>query len=235
MDAVKALARLGPLDRVQVTWSPRLVARLIISIRVGKPRTFVLLESRGGKALTIRDSDRKFREAWDRIKEDWDLDAALGEARAYPRLRHEVATRKRTVFTFNDDRSLSGENPASTVPSGRPYTRAERERQLVDLINALTELIPEVEIHRDFADKAESYSEARSVAKRFLTEGFTQDDLSALSCAIPDVFSRYKDWVPPWEPVEGGGWKEAAWFVRLDGKLQHVLEAAILLRTVGHS
>ena len=139
---------------------------------------------------------------------------------------------QRIVLAFKDDHPEAGLAPAIT--SERFYTRAERQRQLVDLINALTELIPEVERLIDFADNAEAYREARSIAKRLLREGFTQDDLSALSRAVPDLFSRHKDWIPPLESTGGGGWKEADWFVQLDGKLQPVLKAAFLLRTVGH-
>lgn len=149
--------------------------------------------------------------------------------------RNKTKRRRQTLVTFSDDSFPFPTDLASAVPPGRLYTRAERQRQLVDLINALTVLIPEVERLSDFANKAENYREARSVAKRLLKEGFTQDDLSALSRSIPDLFSRHKDWVPPLEPTAGGGRKEADWFVRLDGKLQPVLEAAFLLRTLGRS
>ena len=93
MDALKALGRLGVLDRVQVMWGPRQIARLIISIPVGKPCIDVMLLDRSGKKMTLRDLDRNFREAWPRLNEDWDLNSALEQAKALTLIRHEVARR----------------------------------------------------------------------------------------------------------------------------------------------
>jgi hypothetical protein len=93
MDALKALARLGALDRIQVMWSPPFKARLIISIPVGPPHIDVMLLDRSGKKRTLRDSDRNFREAWSRLNEDWELDSAMSRAKKHPLMRQEVAMR----------------------------------------------------------------------------------------------------------------------------------------------
>ncbi|MEW6599011.1 MAG: hypothetical protein AB1429_16115 [Pseudomonadota bacterium] len=93
MDALKALGKLGTIDRVQVMWSPRPIARLIISIPVGKAYIDVMLLDRNRKKLTLRDSDRNFREAWNRLNEDWDLDTALEQAKLIKLIRHEAPAR----------------------------------------------------------------------------------------------------------------------------------------------
>jgi hypothetical protein len=93
MDALKALARLGALDRIQIMWSPPFEARLIISIPVGPPHFDVMLLDRSGKERTLRDSDRNFRETWSRLNEDWELDSALSHAKKHPLRRVEVAMR----------------------------------------------------------------------------------------------------------------------------------------------
>jgi hypothetical protein len=90
MDALKALGRLGELDRVQVMWSPR---PLMMSIPVGRPYVGVTLLDRSGQRLTLRNSDRYFREAWRRLNEDWDLEATLEQAKALKLIGREVARR----------------------------------------------------------------------------------------------------------------------------------------------
>ncbi len=113
------------------------------------------------------------------------------------------------------------------------YSEEDRKRQLVELVEALKELIPlagKLDLHQT-AD----YENALARSGRLLAEGFTQKELSTLSRSVPDVFHRHRDWESS-ILVEGedGSLAEPEWFRELEEKLQPVLKAAAELSVMGY-
>jgi hypothetical protein len=121
----------------------------------------------------------------------------------------------------------------SIVAMEHRCTPAERRQQLRVLAAALDELILVVIALPEFAPRTSDYQAARDRAIELDKTGFSQDDLSSLARSVPDLFSRYKDWVPPLIKGEDSRWCEPEWFVQLERKLQPALKAAELLRTLG--
>lgn len=78
------------------------------------------------------------------------------------------------------------------------------------------------------------YRLALEQSERLLQSGFTQEQLSALCDAVPDLFGRHKDWTPPLELGPDGSWREAPWFAKLESKLQPALSAASVVRQLGY-
>lgn len=111
------------------------------------------------------------------------------------------------------------------------YTDNDRVEQLRTLERSLVELIPTAE--RLGLVQAQQYMRALEQTRELLVNGFTQADLTVLARAVPDVFLRHKDWLPPLEKAPDGSWQEPAWFPELEEKLQPALSAAGMLSTVG--
>ena len=105
--------------------------------------------------------------------------------------------------------------------------------QLANLASALREVIPILASLPPVAHRYVEYRAALRECECLLQTGFTQEQLSALSDSVPDLFFRHKEWTPPLEQTPDGRWLEASWFARLDAKLQPVLRAAETLRQVG--
>lgn len=114
------------------------------------------------------------------------------------------------------------------------YTAEERITQLTRLAAALREAIPAVALHSPVAHRDVEFRAALAECERLLQTGFTQEELSTLSRAVPNLFPRYKDWMPPMERAPNGQLFEAPWFAELDAKLQPVVHAAGKLREVGY-
>ena len=113
------------------------------------------------------------------------------------------------------------------------YTNADRLSQLKKLESALPELI-QVASSTPAMTYVEDYRLALAKAVELQKEGFTQNELSALARAIPDVFDRHKDWMPPMHQIETGEWVEHEWWTLLDEKLQPVLSLARTLQVLGY-
>ncbi|MDY7533907.1 hypothetical protein RGV33_19865 [Pseudomonas sp. Bout1] len=113
------------------------------------------------------------------------------------------------------------------------YTNADRLSQLKKLESALPELI-RVASSTPAMTYVEDYRLALAKAVDLQKKGFTQNELSALARAIPDVFDRHKDWMPPMQQIETGEWVEHEWWTLLDEKLQPVLSLARTLQMLGY-
>ena len=113
------------------------------------------------------------------------------------------------------------------------YTVEERITQLQALATALREAIPVVAAHSPVAHRDAEFSAALTECERLLQTGFTQEELSTLSRAVPNLFPRYKEWMPPMDRAPNGQLFEAPWFAEVDAKLQPVVHAAEKLRQVG--
>ena len=114
------------------------------------------------------------------------------------------------------------------------FTAEDRKAQLAALASALRELIPVIASLSPVAHRDVEYRSALEQCQHLLQVGFTQEQLSALSRSVPDLFFRHKEWGPPLEQAPDGRWLEASWFANLDSKLQPVLRAAEALRYVGY-
>lgn len=114
------------------------------------------------------------------------------------------------------------------------YSEKERAKHLSNLIGAIEALLPELEKSGQYLESLATYEKACSVAKQLLTEGFNQDELSALSRNVPRLFWLHKEWSPPLEPTKfGGGFSEPAWFQRLEPLESKVSSSAEILRVIG--
>ena len=114
------------------------------------------------------------------------------------------------------------------------YTPEDRRKQLEALASALGELIPVVAELPEFSPRVGEYEAALRMTERLLRAGFTQEQASALSDAVPDLYFRHKEWCPPLIRTSSGEWREPEWFVRLESRLQPALRAAAALRVVGY-
>ena len=114
------------------------------------------------------------------------------------------------------------------------YTADDRITQLTVLAAALRQAIPAVASHSPVAHRGAEFKAALAQCERLLQSGFTQEELYALSRAVPELFRRHKDWLPPMERAPNGQLFEAPWFAELDAKLQPVVQAAEALRQVGY-
>jgi hypothetical protein len=114
------------------------------------------------------------------------------------------------------------------------YSQVERATHLKELVGALEALLPELERSGKYPAKQLDYKRACERAKELLLEGFTQEDLSALSRSVPRLFWLHKEWMPPLESIKaGGGFGEPEWFRSLEPLEAKVSEAAEKLRVVG--
>ncbi|UXZ95472.1 hypothetical protein K3169_24590 [Pseudomonas phytophila] len=113
------------------------------------------------------------------------------------------------------------------------YTNADRLSQLKELESVLPELI-RVAGSTPAMTYVEDYRLALAKVVELQKEGFTQNQLSALGRAIPDVFNRHKEWIPPMHQTATGEWVEHEWWTLLDEKLQPVLSLARTLQTLGY-
>ena len=77
------------------------------------------------------------------------------------------------------------------------------------------------------------YTSLQGDVKTLLATSFTQTDLSKLSRAIPDIYDRHKEWVPPLEETDQGA-QEPKWFQELETYLNPVLNSAQRLREIGY-
>jgi hypothetical protein len=85
-----------------------------------------------------------------------------------------------------------------------------------------------------FVEQASSYHLYLTEVSRLIEQGFEEEELSVLSRAIPDMFGRHKDWIPPLEQTASGRWIEPEWFTELESYLQPMLAQAFLLSTIGY-
>ncbi len=114
------------------------------------------------------------------------------------------------------------------------YTEQDRTEQLGNLVPALEALISHMRNEKLFIDQIPQYELALEEAKRFLASGFTQNELSALDRAVPDLFYRHKEWYPPLEDESNVYSKPAKWFEDLEEYLQPAREAAGVLSIIGY-
>jgi hypothetical protein len=110
---------------------------------------------------------------------------------------------------------------------------SERVRQLKALAAALEAFLPTLEATSALAGSVSAYEQCLAETNRLLAGGFTQDDLSALSRAVPRLFWLHKEWTPHLEQGDNGGFSEPAWFKAADALHEAVQNAAEELRVVG--
>lgn len=115
------------------------------------------------------------------------------------------------------------------------FSEQERTEHLQQLLNGLNLLIPALEESGRYEDSLKSYKAAREKTSQLLSQGFTQEELSALSRAIPKLFWLHKEWMPPLEKVSstGASSEEPLWYKKLEPLEAVVTEAAEKLRMVG--
>jgi hypothetical protein len=113
------------------------------------------------------------------------------------------------------------------------YSEKDRRRQLRLLAERLRALVAFLEVVPALADRASHYGQALAEAERLQREGFTRAELVALSDAVPDLFSRHREWEPPAVRRADGSLAEVPWFAPLEERLQPALEAASWLRQIG--
>ena len=108
-----------------------------------------------------------------------------------------------------------------------PFTTADREEQLHQLIAALSRLIGHLQRESILASSAAPYEGAREQALTLLSVGFAPEELFELGRRVPDLFEpyRHKDWDPP-EEWEG-------WYGEVALALRSVLNVAAELRALG--
>ena len=112
------------------------------------------------------------------------------------------------------------------------FTLCERREHLVEVVDAqrsVEDVAAELVELRSFVPQLEA---ARSYGEILLESGFTQDDLSKLNRAIPNVLRLYPHWEPPIEQMPDGRWQEASWYVVAGPRLWKLHEAAQRLRVV---
>jgi hypothetical protein len=111
------------------------------------------------------------------------------------------------------------------------YTNDERMEQLKVLAAALDDFLPLVLARAEYSRWVPQYKAARKRIEELLQAGFEQTDLSTLSQTVPDL--SHRDW-QPLEQFGDGKWREPAWFVKFERRHQSVMDAAMVLRTLGY-
>lgn len=113
------------------------------------------------------------------------------------------------------------------------YTYKDRIRHLTKLSEELDDLCVHLKNTGLFPEMLEIYMSRKHDVKTLLLTPFSQSELSELSRAIPDLYSRHKEWIPPLEETDDGI-KEPDWFQALEMRLQPVLKSVQLLREIGY-
>lgn len=113
------------------------------------------------------------------------------------------------------------------------YDLDDRVTQIQELLLALDELIRVVEDTDEVRLWGETYREARERAARLLVAGVSQESAIALGKSVPDMFYRHREWEPPFEALDDGTRREAAWYARVAPHLERVLAIAGRLRILG--
>lgn len=112
------------------------------------------------------------------------------------------------------------------------YTTDERRQQLLQLEQALENLMPVV--RRLKLDQLHAYEEALDKARLLLAYGFEPSELAALGCSVQDAFPRYRDWQTPHLVKQADGvWRLPDWLEELELYLRPVLKSASDLRSLG--
>lgn len=115
----------------------------------------------------------------------------------------------------------------------RLFGHAEKTKDLQELKRSIEAFLPVVRHTVELQQAAEAYQACLEEVERLLSEGFCQKDLSELAAAVPQLFWRHKEWVPPLVQAADGRWEEPEWFKRAEPIQQRVIEAASQLRVVG--
>jgi len=114
----------------------------------------------------------------------------------------------------------------------KTYTADDRRAQLGELAIVLGRLIP---LANELGlPQATDYVAALERTKLLLATTFTQEDLSALARAVPDVLYRHKEWASEnlIRKADGSvGFPD--WLERIEVVLQPALSAAHKLRELG--
>lgn len=113
------------------------------------------------------------------------------------------------------------------------YTDRDRRRQLRQLAERLPALIAFLHTVPELRDRVPVYEAALAWTLRLQQEGFTREDLRALSDGVPDIFNRYREWEPPSIRLPDGRIVDVPWYAPLEAVLQPVLDVASWLRGVG--
>lgn len=109
----------------------------------------------------------------------------------------------------------------------------ERVRQLRALGSAIQALLPALSGVETLRGSMPAYESCLAETKRLLDHCFTQDDLSALSRAVPRLFWLHKEWTPQLVQRADGSFAEPTWFDAADRLHQAVQDAAEALRIIG--
>ena len=113
------------------------------------------------------------------------------------------------------------------------YTDAERVKQLRALEQALSAFIPVIAETEELRSSESAYRACMEEISRLLSCGFSQEDLSRLSRAVPRLFWLHKEWTPPLDRKSEGNYKEARWFADADRLHERVVQLASELRVMG--
>ena len=114
------------------------------------------------------------------------------------------------------------------------YTERDRISQLRELAVALENLIGYLIHNNLFPNKVSEYEYALEQTNILLNHGFDQSQLSVLSRAVPDLFFRHKEWIPPFEDGSNDYSKPAQWFIDLEKYLQPVLKHSGIISIIGY-
>lgn len=109
----------------------------------------------------------------------------------------------------------------------------DRVRQLTALKTAIVAFLPVVSSVDTLRSSVPAFQGCLTEVERLLSDGFNQEELSALSRAVPRLFWLHKEWTPQLERAADGGYQEPSWFAAADTLHQHVQDTAEELRIVG--
>lgn len=114
------------------------------------------------------------------------------------------------------------------------FTNAEREDQLLKLIDALEALIAGLYKTGLYPDERIQYQTAIEQVKHLLSAGFSQAELGELNRQMPNLFWLHKEWSPILEKKsDSPEFREPEWFKLLEPLEQNVVSAAAILRQIG--
>ncbi|TDV67623.1 hypothetical protein [Pseudomonas sp. LP_7_YM] len=116
--------------------------------------------------------------------------------------------------------------------TGHFYTPHERRQQLMQLGQALENLIPLA--RRMKLDQRHQYEQALDKTRSLLASGFGAGELAVLAASVPDVFERHRDWQTPYLAEQAdGSWRLPDWLEELERYLDPVLKYTYALRSLG--